>query len=134
MNTVEPIRYRYAASIKLSNLVKTSVNLFFPTVEDIIVQSKLFDKFDDAVASANLFSAELIKTLNDNVTKEHYTTISELNPKLTNKETLSNDWGIDEVAKIWIIDKNAPKITPGPIRAMGLVQLVEVYGTLVLLN
>lgn len=135
MNTThQPVRYRYAMNIKLSHVGKTPANLLFPSVEDMVLSSKHFEEFDKAVDSANNLVAEITSTLNTSVELDKYKMISEINPKFSGKETISKDWGNNEVAKLWIIDKIRQETQPGPMFAVALAQLLEVHDEPVALN
>ncbi len=135
MMSIEPPMYRYAMNVKLNQIQgQTLVSSVFPSVEDVAFNSRDFEKFEEAVESTNALVAELTKSLNVAVKLDQYVSMSELNPKLTGKETLSKDWALNEMAKVWIIDQIAQKTKPGPIRAVGLAQLMEVQGESVLVN
>ena len=135
MSYTEPTKYRYAMNVKLNQVAgATLVSEVFPSVEDVAFSSRDFDKFEEAVDSTNTIVAEVSKALNRAVRVEQYGVISELNPKITGKETISKDWGANEMAKVWIVDQIAQKATPGPIRAVGLAQLLEINGEPVLVN
>lgn len=123
-----PTKYKYAMNLKLSQIGATPANLLFPHVEDMVLSSKHFEEFDHAVKSANELVGELTVTLNESVKIEKYKMISEINPKFTGKETISKDWGTNEVAKLWIVDKIRQETMPGPILAVALAQLLEVPG------
>lgn len=131
----QPTKYRYAMNIKLSQVGKTPANSVFPSVEDMVLSSKVFEEFDKAVQSANELVAEVTATLNTSVAIDKYKVISEINPKFSGKETISKDWANNEVAKLWIIDKIRQEAnSPGPIFAVALAQLIEVPGDPVSLN
>jgi hypothetical protein len=135
ISTVEPIQYRYSMNVKL-NAVKgrTLVNSVFPNVEDLMLTSKDFENLDQAVQSANLLNTEIVLSLNEAVREERYGILSEINPKHSNQETISKDWGPNEIAKIWIVDKIAQKENPGPIKAVALAQVVETHTESVLVQ
>jgi hypothetical protein len=132
MTLSTPIKYRYAMSMKLSQLGATPANFLFPHIEDLVISSKHFEEFDDAVKSVNALVDELTGVLNTSMKFEKYKMISEINPKFSSKETISKDWGNTEVAKLWIVDKIRQETTPGPILAVALAQLLEVPGEAVL--
>lgn len=134
MTTTTPVKYRYAMNIKLSQVGVTPANALFPNVEDMVLSSRHFDEFNVAVESANELVAEITTTLNTSVAIEKYKMISEINPKFSGKETISKDWGNNEVAKLWIVDKIRQEKQPGPILAVALAQLLEVPGEPVSLN
>lgn len=134
---IAPIMYKYAMNIKLSMVEPSPMTIVFPHVEDMVLSSRKFDKLDDAVDSANRLVGEITSTLNLAVSSEKYKMVSEINPKFTGKETISKDWGANEVAKLWIYDKvshEAKKEAKGNILAIALAQLLEIPGDPVMLN
>lgn len=126
----EPMMYKYALNLKASAVpAKTGLNTVFPHLEDLVVSSRKFDKFEDAVTSANQLVAQLAASLNQAVQTTQFRTVSEINPKHTGKPTLSTEWGMNEVAKLWIVDDFKSKdLKNGQIRAVALAQLLEVHG------
>lgn len=129
-----PIKYRYAMNLKLSQVGRTPAAALFPHVEDMVLNSRHFEVMDDAVKSANELVHELTLTLNNSVQQDQYKMISEINPKHSGKETISKDWGSQEIAKLWIIDHIRQQKNPGPIFAVALAQLLEVPSEPVQLN
>ena len=128
--TIEPIVYKYALNVKLSQVpAKTPLNATFPSVEDLVISSRKFDKFEDAVQSANKLVSSVATALNIAVEKEQFKMISEINPRFSGKATISQDWGSNEIAKLWIVDdlRTAEQKAKG-IRAVGLGQLLEIPG------
>ena len=137
MTTTSPTLYKYAMNIKLSSVEPSPMNLVFPHIEDMVLSSRKFDKLEEAVDSANRLVGEITGTLNLAVSGEKYKMVAEINPRFTGKETISKDWGANEVAKLWIYDKilhEAKKGTTGNILAIALTQLLEIPGDSVLLN
>jgi predicted choloylglycine hydrolase len=129
-----PVRYRYATNLKLSSIGRTPVSSVFPNIEDIVMSSREFTDFNEAVTSANEFVAELTVSMNTATAADKYKMISEINPRFTGKETISKDWADLEVAKLWIIDAVRQASHPGPMLAVALTQLLEVPETPVAMN
>lgn len=131
----EPTKYQYQLNIKLNHIYhETPANKLFPNIEDLMISSKVFDDFEDAVTSVNELIAECVYTLNTAVKTEQFSTMSEINPAYSDEDTLSTDWEPAEMSKLWIIDKAAQKLNPENIRAVGLAQLMEVQGAPVMLS
>lgn len=126
MQLTTPTKYRYATNLKLSQIGETPVNMFFPSVEDMVMSSREFSDFEEAVSSANEFVAELTLNINVCAGVGKYKMISEINPTFSGKETISKDWAPDEVAKLWIIDAVKQAARPGPMLAVALTQLLQV--------
>lgn len=133
---IEPAKYKYSTNVKLSSLpMFTNVNSIFPNVEDIVIASCEFDDFESAIISLNLMNAEILETLNGLVQEEQFAIVSELNPAVSEVETISKEWEEGELAKVWIVDTKAKTSEHTPIRAVALTQMVElVSGPEVVLN
>ena len=128
-------KYRYSMNVKLAHIGgPTAVSSLFPNVEDLVMSSKIFDDLQQAVTSANDLNTQIMFSLNAAVNEERYGIMSEINPKHSNKETLSKEWGDTEIAKIWIIDRILQQEKPGPIKAVGLAQVLEVQSQPTTLN
>lgn len=131
----EPVRFSYTMNVKLNHVRgNTFVNSVFPHVEDIVLSSKRFDTLETAVKSATLLNAEVVQSLNGAVREDRYAIFSEINPKHCDEKCVSVEWAPNEFAKIWIIDKILQKQNPGPIKAIGLAQIIEVHDEAVTLN
>ena len=131
----EPIKFSYTMNVKLNHVHgNTFVSSVFPHVEDLLLSSKRFETIENAIKSATTLNLEVAQSLNAAVREDRYGLISEVNPKHSNEKTISVDWAPNEFAKIWIIDKIEQKKNPGPIRAVGLSQIIEVADAPVTLN
>jgi len=131
---IQPKFFRHTTNVKLSQISKTLVNCVFPNVEDLITSSKSFDMLEGAVKSATDLVTEITMSLNMSVGEDRYGIVSELNPSHSKQETISKDWTENEIAKIWVIDKIHRAQNPGPIKAVGLTQILEFKGDPVHLN
>jgi len=131
----EPTKYMFSANIKLSQVPgNTLLSHVFPSIEDFLVSSKKYDDPKDAVLSANRFNKEICVSLNHAVGADRYDCFVEYNPAQTNEDTISTDWGVNELVKVWIIDKIEQKRNPRPLKAVGLCQVLEIYGSSTTLN
>jgi hypothetical protein len=127
-------KYKYAMNIKLGAIEATAVTKLFPSVEDLIIASRQFEKLEEAVDSANRLVSEFTQSLNVAASAEKYKMVSEINPRFTGKETISTDWSEGEVAKLWIYDKAMHEKKPAHILAVALAQLLEIKGEPITLN
>lgn len=121
--------YIYTMSVKLSQIKFTKAAEVFPSVEDFMVSSVKFTKFEEAVASTNAFVNEVTQSLNAAAKMEKFKMLSEINPAFSNgQETLTKTWGSNEIAKVWIIDKIKHESQPAEaqIVAIGLAQLAQI--------
>lgn len=130
----QPTLFRHTTNVKLSQISKTLVNCVFPNVEDLIASSKSFDILEGAIKSATDLVTEITTSLNMSIGEDRYGIVSELNPSHSKQETISKDWAENEIAKIWVIDKIHRNQNPGPIKAVGLTQILEFKGDPVPLN
>jgi hypothetical protein len=105
---------------------KTPLDSMFPNIEDLVIKSRKFDMFEDAIGSANKFVSELARTLNVSANQDLYVVASEINPRVSNKKTVSTDWAANEIVKFWIYDKVKQQETPEFVHAISLTQLIEV--------
>lgn len=121
--------YQYVMNAKLSKIGNTPATSLFPNVEDIIMSSKTFEEFDDTVNSANAFCTEFTLTANKAAGVERYGMVSEINPKNSGQETISKQWAMNELAKIWVVDKLRQAEKPGPVNAVSLTQIIELPDT-----
>jgi hypothetical protein len=131
----EPVKFSYTMNVKLNYVNgKTLVNCVFPHVEDLVLSSKRFDTLENAIKSATDLNSEVVQSLNAAVREDRFGLFSEVNPKHSNEKALSVEWASNEIAKIWIIDKIQHKANPGPIKAVGLAQIIEVLDPPTTLN
>lgn len=130
----EASHYRFGANVKLNHIgSSTGLNELFPNIEDVMMSSRTFDLFEDAVASMNGVMSEITTSINGAVGSEKFKIMSEINPKFSGNPTVSKDWASPEIAKVWIVD--GTKEFEGAIEAVGLAQLMEVYdSTPILIN
>lgn len=136
MTTIEPIKYKYGLNLKLNHAgVKTAVNQVFPSVEDLMVSSTKFDDLESCLRSLSQLNQELILSLNTALDLERYGMLTEMNPKYGEQATISKEWGQNEIAKVWIVDKIRRTEDPSaPIKAISLSQVLEVHGEPEMLN
>jgi hypothetical protein len=128
MSYTSPLLYMYGLNVKFSSVAsKTPLNELFPHVEDLMISSRDFDKFEEAIQSCNGVVTEITSFLNLAVGETKYKTVSELNPRLTGQQTLSKEWSQHEIAKLWIVDNKSDPENPGAgIVATALAQVMEV--------
>ena len=133
MITAQPTLYAYSMKIKLSSVQAPTASLF-PSAEDMVLSSRKFDALENAISSANVLVSGIMNTLNTN-TPEKYKMVTEVNPKFSGSEAISEDWAPNEVAKLWIYNRaEYDTRKTGKILAIGLAQLIEVTGDPVFLN
>ena len=135
MSFTSPLSYSYGLNVKLKYIeTNTAIDDLFPSVEDLIVQSKQFDTFEAAVSSAKGLVIDITAHLNDAFEKPMYKNITELNPKISGLATVSKEWAKHEIAKLWIIPESANIEGGTAIAALGLAQIVAVEAAPVMVS
>jgi len=130
-----PPLYRYAINLKLSQvLASTQINGVFPNIEDVMISSRDFTEFEEAVTSTTALAKQLTLSLNVAVQAEKYKLVSEVNPKISGTDTVSKEWADNELLKIWILDNADGVLLDGSMPAIGLAQLIEIDSPPVFIN
>lgn len=132
----ESVLYKYAVNVKLSSIsCDLPLSEVFPSVEDLVITSRSFDNFNDAVQSANQLLTNVTSMLNSAVGVKQYGMVSEINPQHSGQKTISHEWATNEIAKLWIIDElRTPEQKAKGMRAVGLGQLLRFSGDPILVN
>jgi hypothetical protein len=110
--------------MKLTKTRPEHLKLLFPNVDDLVISSRAFKEFEEAVTSMNNIMTELTETMNKELGEEKFGLISEINPAQTGKNTISKQWAENEIAKLWIVDRKKRETDPNMI-ATGMAQLLE---------
>lgn len=133
MNSIEEIQYRYTLNLKLSQIVGpvAGVKELVPNAEDISFISEPFNTAEEVVDKSNSMVSELLTSLN--IGADKYAMIVETNPNISGQDTMTKNWEPMNLSKVWIVDKVSQN-TPGPIMAVGLVDLFQVPGKESLVN
>jgi hypothetical protein len=127
-----PSTFMYGMNVKMKLVPRTTaLDDLFPNIEDFIVQSKPFDTADEAVASAKGIMNDLTEQINS-VSDTKYKHFLEINPKIGGVETISKEWGVHDIAKLWIVPETANLQSNEAITALGVAQIVEVQSAPVL--
>jgi hypothetical protein len=129
MSFTLPMKFDYGLNIKLNMAGpdrRIAIGEVFPSIEDLVVKSREFDTFEAAVDSANGLMTDIAGKLNAAVGDNAFKIATELNPRLTGQQTLSQDWHVQEIAKLWIVPQAADPTAGKPIRAIGLCRVSEV--------
>lgn len=89
---------------------------------DINVSSREFGDYDSCLISCKSFMDTLKNGINADQPKPIYIVSSEVNPVYNNNTpTLSKDWSMGEVSRLWIFDESMQKT--GAIHAVGQARL-----------
>ncbi len=118
--------YRFSLDLKVSQIKGAdTLKSIFPNLEDVIIGSEPFDSLESIVTSLNNLITEIVIGINLRLGEERYGVMSELNPAKSGVETISKEWGSNEMAKVWIIDKIENNSGTEKISAAGLAQILE---------
>lgn len=124
--------YQYSTSIKLHAVGAISTTQLFPHADEALFTSKAFSDFESAVESANKFVVDISEKINLDIGETKFSVLSEINPALSGKETISKTWDELEMAKLWIVPVDHAQQTS--IKAVSLTQLMKIPGEDVYLN
>lgn len=94
----------------------------FPSVNSITLVSREFFSYEECISSCKKLMDDVLVKINNT---DKYKLGSEVNPVYSGTATLSKDWEIGEVSRIWIYDKSMEK--SGQIQAIGQAR---VFGAL----
>lgn len=95
----------YTATLKLADLPECEARSTFPAVTDLAVNSRTFSTYVECVTSAKNFMEDIVKDINKAETIK-LTVAAEINPVVSGVETRSKDWSSEEIARLWIFDKD----------------------------
>lgn len=127
-----PSTFMYGMNVKMKLVPRTTaLDDLFPNMEDFVVQSRAFDTADEAVASAKGIMDDLTEQINI-ASDTKYKHFLEINPKIGGVETISKEWGVNDIAKIWMVPETANLQSNEAITALGVAQIVEVHSAPVL--
>ncbi len=102
-NPANPV-FVYNVTLKLNELPSCAALDAFPGVTDVAVSSKGFVSYAECTRSANTLMNDVVQNVNGRQ-PEQFTVSTEANPSLTGVATRSTDWGVDELARLWIFNK-----------------------------
>ena len=97
----------------------------YPGTTSIAFASRTFETYDECISSCKSLMDDLLKRAN--VGKDVFKMGSEVNPIHSGQQTLSKDWSIGEVSRLWIYDKKMEQ--GGQIHAVGQARIFAQTGT-----
>lgn len=101
--------YAVAAKLKVGDSDFSEVRSEYPNLSTVNFGSRSFNSYEECVVSCKKLMDDLAKNANAHAKRERFKVGSEVNPILSNKETLSKDWGVGELARLWIFDEKMEK-------------------------
>jgi len=121
--------FSYTASIKLlsSGGKVAALAETYPGVTDLSVASRQFVDYNECVTSCRQFMTDLKDKINLAAEKVVFKLNSEINPVYSGTSTLSKDWDVHEVARLWIFDEKMEGT--GRINAVGQARIFQTERT-----
>jgi uncharacterized secreted protein with C-terminal beta-propeller domain len=122
--------FSYTASIKLlSNDGKVAALAeTYPGVTDLSLASRQFVDYNECVTSCKQLMTDLKDKINLAASdKVVFKINSEINPVYSGTATLSKDWDVHEVARLWIFDEKMEGT--GRIQAVGQARIFQTERT-----
>lgn len=116
--------FTYTASIKLVTKGGGAAVLEaeYPGATDMSVKSREFHDYNECVTSCRTFMDDMKTRIAEVDPKTTYKVSSEVNPEHNNGiKTLSKDWEISEVSRLWIFDEKMA--ATGQIVALGQARI-----------
>lgn len=97
--------FRYSSVLKIEQDVQLEAFELFPALQEISFQSRVFTQYAECVKSCKGLMEDMTKGINTSLEAPKFKVGAEVNPEHTGNQTLSKDWGHDEVARFWVYDK-----------------------------
>lgn len=99
----------------------------YPGISSLACSSRTFETYDECVNSCKTLMDDLLARAN--VNGDVFKMGSEVNPIHSGQPTLSKDWAVGEISRLWIFDKKMEKT--GQIHAVGQARVFAQVGTIV---
>lgn len=127
MSTERLHSFRFMATMKLSSdeLKISILQDLYPGVTSLACSSRVFETYDECISSCKTLMDDLMRKAN--ISGEQFKMGSEVNPLHSGQPTLSKDWALGEVARLWVYDKSMEK--SGQIQAVGQARVFAQMGT-----
>lgn len=97
--------FRYNSILKREKQFELEALELFPGLNEISFQSRIFEQYAECVKSCKGLMEDLSKGINNSLEAPKFKVGAEVNPEHTGNQTLSKDWGPNEVARFWVYDK-----------------------------
>lgn len=97
--------FRYNSVLKIEQDIQIDAFELFPALQEISFQSRVFTQYAECVKSCKGLMEDMTKGINISLEAPKFKVGAEVNPEHTGNQTLSKDWGSDEVARFWVYDK-----------------------------
>lgn len=117
--------FLYTANVKLS-CDKTNCDTY-PGITDLSVASREFLDYGECVASCHQFMDDVKIRVSLSSPKTVFKIGTEINPAFSGTPTISKDWDLNEVARLWIFDEKMEGT--GQIHAIGQARVFKALQT-----
>lgn len=124
---VDDKNFNYVTAIRLKvvGMDFSEVTTEYPGISTINFESRTFLSYDECVSSARRFMD--IVTEKSNVGSTEFTVGTEVNPALTGVSSISKDWQLGEVARLWVYKQEMEKT--GQIHAIAQTKIFSIERT-----
>lgn len=113
--------FTYAATMKLHS-PEANIKILqdkFPGVNSLACESRVFSTYDECIGSCKKLFDDLLAKANGEAAI--FKLGSEVNPVHSGQTTLSKDWAMGEISRLWIYDAKMEKT--GQIHAVGQARI-----------
>jgi len=111
--------FSFTAAIKTKVDDVDAIGDVYPGVHTLSCSSRAFSSYDECASSCRQFMDDILKRVNGDT--EKFRLGSEINPVFSGQLTISKDWGLNEVARLWVFDKEQEG--KGHIHAIGQARI-----------
>lgn len=96
--------FKYIATLKNEQGIDLEAFELFDSVQEISFSSRKFEAYNECVRSCKMFMEELATAMNEKLQSAKFKVGAEVNPIHSNTQTLSKDWELGEISRLWIYD------------------------------
>lgn len=116
-------QFSYQAVVKLKTPESQASRIpsVVPGANTMNLESRFFTTYDECAESCVTFMKELSIKANEGLKDPIFKVSTEVNPLISGKSTLSKDWALGEISRVWIYDKEMEK--SGKIVAIGQAKI-----------
>lgn len=118
---LDSFRYTCVLSIRSKDEETHLLGSSFKNIGSVSLNSREFANYDECVSSAKRLMDDVLKKIDKSTLATCYKIGSEINPTYSGQQTLSKDWDLGEISRIWIYDKKTEKT--GQICAIGWTRI-----------
>lgn len=105
MRNVQNSDFVYSVVIKNDQAVTYDALEVFPSLDELTLHSRKFQSYADTLSSCRRLLEDITANINHHVGAQTFRLAAEVNPEISGQDTLSTDWGEDEVSRVWVFDR-----------------------------